>query len=147
MQPMLNETTRGYFALRARQEGDSALGKAIRAWLANENDGAAADAIEASELEVGLTRTRCVATELRAGHADNALPQMADATVNCRIMPGVHPDAVMAELKGIVGAEVEVTKDPVYNGRPTPVSPMPGSSVAPMRHMNAGAALLVTSRA
>ena len=122
-QPMLNETTRGYFALRARQEGDSALGKAIRAWLANENDGAAADAIEASELEVGLTRTRCVATELRAGHADNALPQMADATVNCRIMPGVHPDAVMAELKGIVGAEVEVTKDPVYNGRPTPVSP------------------------
>jgi acetylornithine deacetylase/succinyl-diaminopimelate desuccinylase-like protein len=122
-QPMLNETTRGYFALRAAQEGDSTLGKAIRAWLANEQDGAAADAIEANELEVGLTRTRCVATELKGGHADNALPQMADATVNCRIMPGVHPDAVMAELKGIVGAGVEVTKDPVYNGRPTPVSP------------------------
>ena len=122
-QPMLNETTRGYFALRAAQERDSELGKAIRAWLANENDGAAADAIEANELEVGLTRTRCVATELRGGHADNALPQMADATVNCRIMPGVHPDAVMAELKGIVGPGVEVTKDPVYQGRPTPVSP------------------------
>ena len=123
-QPMLNETTRGYFALRARQEGDSALGKAIRAWLANEADGAAADAVEASELEVGLTRTRCVATMLTAGHADNALPQSADATVNCRIMPGVHPDAVMAELKTIVGAGVEVTKDPVYQGRPTPVSPL-----------------------
>ena len=122
-QPMLNETTRGYFELRARQEGDSALGKAIRAWLANENDGAAADAIEASELETGLTRTRCVATMLNAGHADNALPQMARATVNCRIMPGVHPDAVMAELKGIVGTGVEVTKDPNYEGRPTPVSP------------------------
>ncbi|HET9335949.1 MAG TPA: M20/M25/M40 family metallo-hydrolase [Sphingomicrobium sp.] len=122
-QPMLNETTRGYFALRARQEGDSALGKAIRAWLANENDGAAADAIEASELETGFTRTRCVATMLNAGHADNALPQMARATVNCRIMPGVHPDAIMAELKGIAGAGVEVTKDPNYAGRPTPVSP------------------------
>ena len=122
-QPMLNETTRGYFALRAQQEGDSALGKAIRAWLANEQDGAAADAIEASELEVGLTRTRCVATELLAGHADNALPQMARATVNCRIMPGVSPDAVQAELKGIVGAGVEVTKDANYEGRPTPVSP------------------------
>ena len=122
-QPMLNETTRGYFALRAKQEGDSALGKAISAWLANEQDGAAADAVEASELEVGLTRTRCVATELLAGHADNALPQMARATVNCRIMPGVSPDTIQAELKGIVGAGVEVTKDPNYVGRPTPVTP------------------------
>ena len=122
-QPALNETTRGYFALRAKQEGDSDLGKQIRAWLANENDGAAADAIEANPLEVGLTRTRCVATELKGGHADNALPQMADATVNCRILPGVHPDAVLAELKGVVGAGVEVTKDSTYDGRPTPVSP------------------------
>ena len=122
-QPALNETTRGYFALRARQEGDSDLGKAIRAWLANENDGSAADAIEANELETGLTRTRCVATELRGGHADNALPQMADATVNCRILPGVSPDTVMAELKGIVGPGVEVTKDSNYAGRATPVSP------------------------
>jgi acetylornithine deacetylase/succinyl-diaminopimelate desuccinylase-like protein len=122
-QPMLNETTRGYFTLRAQQEGDSALGKAMRAWLANEQDGAAADAIEANELEVGLTRTRCVATELLAGHADNALPQMARATVNCRIMPGVQPDAIQAELKTIVGAGVEVAKDPNYEGRPTPVSP------------------------
>lgn len=122
-EPALNETTRGYFALRAQQEGDSDLGKQIRAWLANEKDGAAADAIEANPLEVGLTRTRCVATELKGGHADNALPQMADATVNCRILPGVHPDAILAELKSVVGSGVEVTKDPTYDGRPTPVSP------------------------
>jgi acetylornithine deacetylase/succinyl-diaminopimelate desuccinylase-like protein len=122
-QPMLNETTRGYFALRAAQEGDSALGKSIRAWLANEADGAAADAIEAGAIDVGLTRTRCVATELQAGHADNALPQMARATVNCRIMPGVSPDTILAELKSIAGAGVEVTKDPRYLGRSTPVTP------------------------
>ena len=122
-EPSLNETTRGYFKLRAAQEGDSPLGKAIRAWLANEQDGAAADAIEASELEVGLTRTRCVATELKGGHADNALPQMADATVNCRILPGVSPDTILAELKKVVGEGVEVTKDPTYEGRATPVSP------------------------
>jgi acetylornithine deacetylase/succinyl-diaminopimelate desuccinylase-like protein len=121
-QPMLNDTTRAYFTVRASQEGDSALGKSIRAWLANEQDGAAADAIEANELEVGLTRTRCVATELKGGHADNALPQMAQATVNCRIMPGVQPDAIEAELKGVVGAGVEVTKNKDYLGRPTPVS-------------------------
>ena len=86
--PMLNDITRGYFEERAQQEGNSPLGQAIRAWLANPNDGAAADAIEADPLEVGLTRTRCVATMLKGGHADNALPQMAKATVNCRIIPG-----------------------------------------------------------
>ncbi len=84
----------------------------MRAWLANEQDGAAADTIEASELETGFTRTRCVATELLAGHADNALPQMARATVNCRIMPGVSPDQIEAELKGIVGSGVEVDQGP-----------------------------------
>jgi acetylornithine deacetylase/succinyl-diaminopimelate desuccinylase-like protein len=122
--PMLNETTRTYFGFRAKQEGDSELGKAMRAWLANPNDGAAADAIEANELEIGSTRTRCVATRLEGGHADNALPQMARAGVNCRIMPGVQPSAVEAELKSIFGPGVEVTANDTYQGRPTPVSPL-----------------------
>ncbi|HKN41773.1 MAG TPA: M20/M25/M40 family metallo-hydrolase, partial [Sphingomicrobium sp.] len=65
--PMLNDTSRGYFEERARQEGDSALGQAMRRWLANPNDGTAADEIEANPLEVGLTRTRCVATMLEGG--------------------------------------------------------------------------------
>src|SRR5215213_3006957 len=104
-QPMQNETTRGYFEERSRQEGNSALGQAIRRWLANPNDGAAADAIEANPLEVGLTRTRCVATMLKAGHADNALPQTAQATVNCRIFPGVEPKAVQAELQRVAGTK------------------------------------------
>jgi acetylornithine deacetylase/succinyl-diaminopimelate desuccinylase-like protein len=121
--PMLNETTREYFAARAKQEGDSPLGKAMRAWLANPNDGGAADAIEANPLEVGLTRTRCVATMLKGGHADNALPQLAEATVNCRIMPGVEPKEVQAELQQTVGANVEIT--PYADiGHPTPVSPL-----------------------
>jgi acetylornithine deacetylase/succinyl-diaminopimelate desuccinylase-like protein len=121
--PMLNETTREYFAARAKQEGDSPLGKAMRAWLANPDDGAAADAIEANPLEVGLTRTRCVATMLKGGHAQNALPQLAQANVNCRIMPGVEPKTVEAELKQVVGPGVEVEAAPDA-GRPTPVSPL-----------------------
>jgi len=122
--PMLNDTSRGYFEERARQEGDSALGQAIRRWLANPNDGAAADAIEANPLEVGLTRTRCVATMLEGGHADNALPQSAKATVNCRIMPGVEPKTVQAELQQLAGSKVEVKPDPNYIGVPTPPSPI-----------------------
>jgi acetylornithine deacetylase/succinyl-diaminopimelate desuccinylase-like protein len=122
--PMLNDTSRGYFAERAKQEGNSPLGQQIRAWLANPNDGVAADAIEANPLEVGLTRTRCVATMLQAGHADNALPQSAQATVNCRIMPGVDPKTVQADLQQLAGAKVTVTPDPNYIGVPTPPSPL-----------------------
>lgn len=121
--PMLNETTRAYFTARAEQEGDNSLGQAMRAWLANPNDGSAADTIEANPLEVGLTRTRCVATMLRGGHADNALPQLAEATVNCRIMPGIEPKVVQSELQQVVGPNVEVTPLPDA-GRPTPVSPL-----------------------
>jgi acetylornithine deacetylase/succinyl-diaminopimelate desuccinylase-like protein len=123
-QPMQNEVTRAYFAVRAKQEGNSQLGQEIRAWLANPNDGAAADAIEANPLEVGLTRTRCVATMLSGGHADNALPQSATATVNCRIFPGVQPTAVQAELQKLVGPNVQVKPDPEFIGQPTPASPL-----------------------
>ncbi|MEO5612560.1 MAG: M20/M25/M40 family metallo-hydrolase [Sphingomicrobium sp.] len=122
--PMLNDTSRGYFQERAKQEGDSALGQQIRRWLADPNDGAAADAIEANPLEVGLTRTRCVATMVEGGHADNALPQSAKATVNCRIMPGVDPKTVQAELQQLAGPKIAVTPDPNYLGRSTPVSPL-----------------------
>ena len=112
--PMLNETTRAYFGVRAK--GDNGpLGEAMRAWLANPNDGKAADFIEASATEVGLTRTRCVATRLEGGHADNALPQLARATVNCRIMPGIEPAAVRDELERAVadpGVKVEQTSNP-----------------------------------
>jgi acetylornithine deacetylase/succinyl-diaminopimelate desuccinylase-like protein len=122
--PMLNDTTRGYFTERAKQEGNSALGQSMRRWLANPADGAAADAIEANPLEVGLTRTRCVATMLAAGHADNALPQSAQATVNCRIFPGIEPKVVQAELQQLAGPKVTVTPDPNYIGEPTPPSPL-----------------------
>ena len=122
-QPMQNEVSRAYFTERARQEGNSALGQQIRAWLANPKNDAAADAIEANPLEVGLTRTRCVATMLSGGHADNALPQSATATVNCRIFPGVEPKAVQAELQTLVGPKVEVKPDPNFIGVSTPASP------------------------
>jgi acetylornithine deacetylase/succinyl-diaminopimelate desuccinylase-like protein len=123
-QPMQNDANRGYFEERARQEGNSPLGQAMRRWLANPNDGAAADIVEASPIDVGLTRTRCVATMLSGGHADNALPQSATATVNCRIMPGVQPKDVQAELQRTVGPNVEVKPDPNYEGVPTPTSPL-----------------------
>jgi acetylornithine deacetylase/succinyl-diaminopimelate desuccinylase-like protein len=112
--PMLNETTRAYFSGREKLE-KGPLGDAMRRWLANPNDGDAADAIEASESEVGLTRTRCVPTRLFAGHADNALPQLATAMINCRIFPGVDPNAIKAELEKVVAdPTVVVTRNDDY---------------------------------
>lgn len=119
--PALNETTKAYFTERAKME-TGPLGDAMRRWVANPDDGKAADEIEANELEVGKTRTRCVATRLEGGHANNALPQLARATVNCRILPGVEPKLIEDELKQVAGPGVEVAV--LQAGMPTPVSPL-----------------------
>ncbi len=118
--PMLNETTRAYFRFRQKQERGP-LGDAMRRWLANEKDGEAADIIEADPLEVAMTRTRCVATRLEGGHADNALPQTAKALVNCRIFPGVEAKSVQAELQAAAGPNVQV--EPYGTSTPSPPSP------------------------
>jgi acetylornithine deacetylase/succinyl-diaminopimelate desuccinylase-like protein len=95
----------------------------MRAWLANSNNAKVSDAIEANALETGMTRTRCVATMLEGGHAQNALPQKAQATVNCRVMPRVDPKTIEAELKALAGPGIEVT--PFANqGRITQASPL-----------------------
>ena len=113
-EPMLSDTTRAYFTERQKHE-QGALGDAMRAWLANPADGAAADVIEADESEVGLTRTRCVPTRLFGGHADNALPQLATAMINCRIFPGIDPNDVQKELTTVVAdPEVVVSRNDNY---------------------------------
>jgi acetylornithine deacetylase/succinyl-diaminopimelate desuccinylase-like protein len=143
-EPMLNETTRAYFTHRATT-ADAPLAGAIRRWLANPQDGAAADAVEASPTEVGLTRTRCVATRLQGGHADNALPQLAQATVNCRIFPGVDPATVLATLRAL-GAPDHVIVEPIDVARPTGASPLRqdvlGAYTAAVRARHPGAAIV-----
>ena len=119
--PSLNDTTRAYFKARATQE-KGPLGDAMRRWLADETDARAADFIEADPTEVGSTRTRCVATRLEGGHADNALPQMARATVNCRVLPGIAAKDVEAELQAAVGPGVDVS--PTLSSHPSPASPL-----------------------
>ncbi len=125
--PAMTETTRAYLQARQKREAGP-LGDAMRRWIANEADGAAADAIEADPTEIGLTRTRCVATRLEGGHANNALPQMARATVNCRILPGVTAQAVQDELQAMAGQDVFVA--PIETATPSPPSPLRPDVVA-----------------
>jgi len=94
---MSNELTRAYLGAVGRLTPGPA-GEALRNFAANPEDSAAADAIWRNPEFVGTTRTTCVATKLQAGHAENALPQKATATVNCRIFPGVTVENVGLEL-------------------------------------------------
>jgi acetylornithine deacetylase/succinyl-diaminopimelate desuccinylase-like protein len=119
--PAFTETTRAYLTVRQKREKGK-LGDAMRRWLADERDGAAADIIEADPTEIGTTRTRCVATRLEGGHANNALPQLAKATVNCRILPGIAAKDVQVELQSVVGAGVTV--EPIDSSAPSPPSPL-----------------------
>ena len=104
---MSNDWTLGSFkAASAVTPGP--LGDAMRRFAANPGDAAAADEIGRVPTEVGKTRTTCVATMLKAGHAPNALPQTATATVNCRIFPGTKVSDVQATLQKLAGNNVEI---------------------------------------
>jgi acetylornithine deacetylase/succinyl-diaminopimelate desuccinylase-like protein len=84
------------------------LGEAMGRFAANPGDASAAAVLAAEPSIVGRTCTTCVATMLRGGHADNALPQSATATVNCRIFPGTSVEDVRTSLQQVVGDKVEV---------------------------------------
>lgn len=78
-------------------------GAAMRAFAADPADQAAIAVLRANPETVGTLGTTCVATMLRGGHAENALPQSATATVNCRIFPGIGAAATEATLKQVIG--------------------------------------------
>jgi acetylornithine deacetylase/succinyl-diaminopimelate desuccinylase-like protein len=104
---MWNETTRQ--GLRAEGERTpGALGAALRRFAEEPLDAAAAEVLGKDPAYVGQIRTTCVATMLSGGHAANALPQSATATVNCRIFPGVPVQAVQRTLEQLAGKQIEV---------------------------------------
>jgi len=111
-----SDTTLGFFEATGAIT-DGPLGAAMSAFAADPKNAAAADELWKHPVYVGATRTTCVPTLLRAGHAENALPQQATATVNCRIFPGVTPQSVREVLQKLVGEriEVEIIDDPRYS--------------------------------
>src|SRR6185436_2048030 len=81
----LNDVTRAFFTKTASIE-TPAMGAAMRALVANPNDAASAATVSKDPRYNSMLRTTCVATMLQGGHATNALPQTAQATVNCRMV-------------------------------------------------------------
>jgi acetylornithine deacetylase/succinyl-diaminopimelate desuccinylase-like protein len=70
-------------------------------------------------------RTTCVATQLEGGHAMNALPQLAAATVNCRVLPEDSTEYVQATLEKVLAdpeVKLSIIGD-VHHGPPSPLRP------------------------
>jgi acetylornithine deacetylase/succinyl-diaminopimelate desuccinylase-like protein len=130
---------------------DASLASAMRAVAAGMPSEADLKAMGAVPYYNNQMRTTCVATRIDGGHADNALPQRAKATVNCRLLPGEKGEFVLEELKKVAGERVSVRfKNPPYDPPATDAqSPVmatiarvgatiwPGAEVVPV--MSAGA--------
>jgi len=93
----LNPVTRTYFERRAPLEGGQ-TGADMNAILRTPPDAQAVARLSADARYNSTLRTTCVPTRLSAGHANNALPQLAQANVNCRILPGHSSEEIRQEL-------------------------------------------------
>ena len=116
----LTETTKLYFTRRAELE-QGQLQADMRA-IANGTAHAAAVERLSADVETNIMlRTTCTATMMDGGHAENALPQRARATVQCRVIPGETPASVETSLRIAIGdPSVEITT--VTAARPSPES-------------------------
>lgn len=120
----LNEVTQMFFE-RSAELAEDELAAAMRGVLASPPDPAAIAFLQDMPYYNSRLRTTCVATMLNAGHAENALPQRARATINCRVLPGESIDAVESTLTTIIG------NDQVSISRSAPAKPSPPSPLTP----------------
>jgi acetylornithine deacetylase/succinyl-diaminopimelate desuccinylase-like protein len=93
----LNGVTREYFGQMAKIETGQAAAD-LGAILNEPPDPAAVQRLSQDARYNSTMRTTCVATMLNAGHAPNALPQRAEANVNCRIFPGHSQEDIRLKL-------------------------------------------------
>ena len=119
----LNDTTR-LFMERAAAFEEPQIGADMRAIASPNPDPAAVARLSAIPRFNSQIRTTCVATILEGGHAPNALPQLAKANVNCRILPGHSVDDVQATLQRLLGEEVKISRPytPTASA-PSPINP------------------------
>jgi acetylornithine deacetylase/succinyl-diaminopimelate desuccinylase-like protein len=131
----LNEVTRAFFERTSAALGGPE-GAAMKAILGPTPDPEAVLALARQPYFNSLMRTTCVATQLMGGHAENALPQMARAIVNCRMLPDDPPEAVRRTIvEALADPQIEVT--PVAPARPSPPSPLTPAVFGPVERLAA----------
>ncbi|MQA42482.1 M20/M25/M40 family metallo-hydrolase [Rugamonas aquatica] len=119
----LSPVTRAYYERMAAVEKGQVAAD-MKAILSDPPDAAALERLYAvSPVHNSTVRTTCVATKVDAGHADNALPQRARATVNCRILPDEQVDDVQATLQRVVADDkIKITR--IGEGLSAPMPPL-----------------------
>jgi acetylornithine deacetylase/succinyl-diaminopimelate desuccinylase-like protein len=120
-----NEVTRAFFTRTAEVESPE-IARAMRALVANPRDTAAERVVASEPRYNSMLRTTCVATLLKGGHAENALPQLAEANVNCRMFPGDTPEGTRDALARVVNdtaVQVLVTREDRPPEPPSPLLP------------------------
>jgi acetylornithine deacetylase/succinyl-diaminopimelate desuccinylase-like protein len=118
-----NETTRLYFERMAAIETGQVAAD-MKAVAKDPPDLEAAGRLAAvSPYYNAILRTTCVATRIEGGHANNALPQTAAATINCRVFPGDTVESVRGALTEIL-ADPGIAVRTMAAGRPAPASPL-----------------------
>jgi acetylornithine deacetylase/succinyl-diaminopimelate desuccinylase-like protein len=122
--PRLNLVTRGFFERMAASETPPTA-DAIKALLAGSTDPAALAPLASRPDYNAQIRTTCVATMLEAGHAENALPQTARATVNCRVMPEESIEEVGRTLARVIADEkvAVIPKGTAVQSPPSAINP------------------------
>jgi acetylornithine deacetylase/succinyl-diaminopimelate desuccinylase-like protein len=106
----LNDTTRAFFERSAQLEAGQTAAD-LRAVASDKPDPSAVSRLSTNPVYNALLRTTCVATMLEGGNAINALPQLASAKINCRIMPGESVDEVKATLERVLADDqIKVTQ-------------------------------------
>jgi acetylornithine deacetylase/succinyl-diaminopimelate desuccinylase-like protein len=128
---MLSDTTRDFFTRMAALDSgpDSAD---MRAVAGASPDAAAADRLSQDPFDNALLRTTCVATLISGGHAENALPQRAKATIQCRMLPEDRIDLVQARIAAaLADPKLTLTLDapPIQ----APASPLDPAVTAKLR--------------
>jgi acetylornithine deacetylase/succinyl-diaminopimelate desuccinylase-like protein len=126
-----NDVTRAYFDKVATFEAP-ATSAALRVLLKNPADAAASAVVSRDPRYNSQLRTTCVATMLSGGHATNALPQTADARINCRMLPNTNPADVRAAIvAAIADTGIEVSAAPAM--RPSAPSPLLPEVLGPIQ--------------
>lgn len=126
----LNEVTRGYFErMSSIETGQSSAD--MKTVAVNPSDAEAVKRLSVSPYYNALLRTTCVATRLDAGHADNALPQTARATVNCRILPQETAADTLRTLQRVF-ADENIKVAYIREPKPSPPSPLTPEVMRPI---------------
>ncbi|MEX0943356.1 MAG: M20/M25/M40 family metallo-hydrolase [Pseudomonadales bacterium] len=126
----LNETTRAFFSASARTWPKTRADHA-RGLLVSPPTPESVAYFEQLPAMNALLRTTCVATRLDAGHAENALPQRARATINCRILPGNDPEVIRARLAEVID-NTDITITPIQAATPSDPSPLTEEIMGPI---------------